>query len=175
MTSVNKKIGFIYGLILGAILIILRVYIYFVDLNLLVNVWLGFFTIILFVLFGILSILAFKGKIGGLITFKQSFSTYFFTIAVGHFLSCLAVIIICNLLISQETQESIKIIITNFNISILKQNNSSLKDINSAIEISKNYNPSTIIEIISSSVTYLLRDCIIALFVSLIFRNKKEI
>jgi Protein of unknown function (DUF4199) len=175
MVNVIKNIGFRNGLILGVVLIALRCYIYFIDPKLLVNVWLGFATILVFVFFGILSIVQSKRKMDGFITFKDTFSTYFFTILTGHFFSCLSVILITNLFLTVEVQESIKTLLTNFNISILKQNNSSLKDINTAIALSKNYNPSDILEIISGSIKYLLRDCLIGIFVSLIFRNKTAI
>lgn len=173
MNDFVKKTAAKNGLILGTLLTFLNAYIYFYNNSLISNIGIGFFFLLLFIACGIFSVLKVKSLSNGKINFRTTFSAYFITILTAHALIALGLIIITNLLISPEIAKAIKKMIIDFNINTLKLNNASQKDIANAIQLSKNYNPFAITEILSGSLKYLLRDSIIGLVVAAFFRNTK--
>ena len=163
------------GLFLGVFWILSTSYIYFVDLKLMTNVWFGVITIILCVIFGIISILQLKANSAGLITFKEAFSVYFYTLIVGSVMNCIFVIILFQFVFSAEQIQIIKDTLTNFNLYIMKLNYATADEITKAQTYSDKMNPSDVLPIISSSIKYLLRDCLVGLLIALIFRNKRSL
>jgi len=175
MTDLIKKTGFNIGLILGVLLILLSSYIYFVNLALLTDVWAGVSTLVLTVIFGIISIVVLKGKLGGFITFKEAFSGYFITILTGSLISCFYLIILYNFFLSAETKEAIIIAMRDFDVSLLKQNLMPQENIDKTLEVYKTFNPFSVSTVLTSFIKYLLRDCLIGFLVALIFRNKRTL
>lgn len=173
MNDFVKKTAGKNGLILGFILTILNAYFYFYNTSLINNVGFGFFFLLLFIIFGIFSILKVKSYLKGKIDFRTTFSSYFITIFSAHVIVAIGLIIITNFLISNEIAIAVKKAIIDFNINTMKLNNASQTDISNAVRLSKNYNPFAIQEILSGSLKYLLRDSIIGLVVSAFFRNTK--
>lgn len=174
MTDIIKKTGLKIGTCLGLILILFISYIYFQDLQLITNVWAGVFTLLVTVSFGIISIVFIKNKLNGFITFKEAFSAYFFAILIGSIISCLYLIILYNFVLHPETKEIIKQTMIDFNVKLMKQDPSSTQEkINEALKSYKTFNPFNAIEVITTSIKYLLRDSLIGFLVALIFRNKR--
>src|SRR6478752_5167291 len=132
MTDSIKKTEFKYGIALGIVLTTITCYIHFFNLKLITNVWLGVLTLGLIVIFGILSILKTKSNLGGLITFKEAFSSFFYTILTSSIISCLTLIILYSIIISPETKAIIKEQTVEFNLKIMKQMNSTSAEINAA-------------------------------------------
>ena len=83
MESTTKTSAINYGLYLGALLSIISVVIYAVNLDLFTEWWLGIILFILVIVYGIVSALKSKKILDGFISFKQAFASYFITIAVG--------------------------------------------------------------------------------------------
>jgi len=83
MESTTKTSAINYGLYLGALLSIISVVIYAVNLDLFTEWWLGIILFILVIVYGVVSALKSKKILDGFITFKQAFASYFITIAVG--------------------------------------------------------------------------------------------
>lgn len=175
MIDIIKKTGLNNGLILGFLLILLSSYIHFYNIDLLVNVWFGVTTLLLTVIFGIISISVCKSNFNGQITFKEAFSTYFVTILVGNILSFLFLIVLYYGILSPETKETIKQTMIDFNINLMKQNLAPTKTIDEAVAMYQKFDPFAFSEVFTASVKYLLRDCLIGLLVALIFRNKRTI
>ena len=175
MTDIIRKNAFRNGAYLGIILIIFSSYIYFFNLKLLTNVWFGAVTILSTVFMGIVSIISSKSKLNGLISFKESFSVYFFTIFTGSFILCIYLIILFSFVFTTEKIKIIEQILMDFNLYIMKLNYSNKDDIAKSIQLSKSFDPSDPLIIVSSAVKYLLRDCLIGFLVALAFRSKKTI
>jgi magnesium-transporting ATPase (P-type) len=136
-------------------------------------VYFGGITIIITVVMGILSILQTKSRLNGLITFKEAFSSYFYTLLIGTIIGTLYLIILFKLFFNPEKITFIKQTLIDFNVHIMKLNNASPSDISKSVALSEKFDPSNAIEIITSSLKYLLRDCLIGFIVALIFRNKR--
>ncbi|MCX7549082.1 DUF4199 domain-containing protein [Xanthomarina sp. F1114] len=85
-----------YGLYLGGILSLFTVIAYTVNLDLFTKWWYGVGLMILVIVFGIISAMTSKKLIGGIINFKEAFSSYFIAVAVGVVISSLVSFIIFN-------------------------------------------------------------------------------
>lgn len=99
-----KKTSSNYGLYLGLLLVIITVLIYVIKVELFTAWWLGILLIILIIAFGIAAALKSKKILGGFISFKEAFTSYFITIAIGTFLSTLAGIVIFNIVDPEAAQ-----------------------------------------------------------------------
>lgn len=175
MTDPIKKIGMQNGLILGCLLILFSTYLHFYNIELLTNVWLGFSTVFIMIGFGIFSILQTKTKLGGFISFKEAFSTYFYTILVGNVMNTLYLLLLYLVILSPETKEIIRQMMINLNIRLMHQSNAPQKIIDEAMPLYESFNPFTFSEVLTAAVKYLLRDCLIGFLVALIFRNKRTL
>jgi len=86
-----------YGLYLGVTLIAITAILYAVKLELLVNFWLMLVILpILIIAFGVVSTAKAKGLLGGFISFKNAFATYFITVLIGIVASTIVSYIIFN-------------------------------------------------------------------------------
>ncbi|WMI69935.1 DUF4199 domain-containing protein [Mangrovimonas sp. YM274] len=96
-----------YGLYLGATLVLVTVLSYAINLELLTKWWLGIILFLVILVFGIVSTARSKGLLKGFISFKEAFSSYFITIAVGFIISTLVSIVLFNV-IDPEASEILK-------------------------------------------------------------------
>ena len=87
MEQTTKSAAINYGVYLGAISSLITITIYGIDIDLFTAPWLGVVLFILVVAFGAVSALNSRKLLGGFISFKQAFSSYFITIAVGTLMS----------------------------------------------------------------------------------------
>jgi len=91
-----KKSASNYGLILGGILAGTTALLYAIYLEMLANFWLGVLLFFVAIGIGIVSVAKSKSILGGFISFKQGFTSYFITIAIGLFCAVLINIVIFN-------------------------------------------------------------------------------
>ena len=94
MEQTTKSAAINYGVYLGAITSLITIIIYGVDIDLFTAPWLGIVLFIVVVAFGAVSALNSRKILGGFISFKQAFSSYFITIAVGTLMSSIVLIVI---------------------------------------------------------------------------------
>jgi hypothetical protein len=87
MEQTTKTTAINYGIYLGGIISLITIIVYGVDLDLFINPWLGIFLFILVIAFGARSAINSRKLLGGFISFKQTFSSYFITISVGTMIS----------------------------------------------------------------------------------------
>lgn len=88
-----KSLSINNGLVLGLILSVITVLMYALSLDLFTKWWVGIILFLLALGLGAYSAIKFKQQ-QGFLTFKQGFSAYFITIAVGSFISTIIGIVI---------------------------------------------------------------------------------
>ena len=109
-----------YGLYLGAILALFTVLGYALNLELLVNFWMNLLILpIVIITFGIISTAKSKGLLNGFLSFKQAFSSYFITVAIGVLISTVVSIIIFNF-IDPDAANTLKELIVEKTISLME-------------------------------------------------------
>ena len=75
------------GLYLGGFLVLVTVLGYVLNMELLVKWWLGILLLLVIVIVGIVSVAKAKDILEGFISFKQAFTAYFVTVAIGVLIS----------------------------------------------------------------------------------------
>jgi hypothetical protein len=93
-----KSIATNYGLYLGGFLALITVSIYAINLDLMVNMWLGIGLLILMIIVGVLSVMNSKKAQEGMISFKEAFTSYFITVVLGIVISTVVSAILYNLI-----------------------------------------------------------------------------
>lgn len=96
METSTKSSAINHGLYLGAFLALATVIAYAVNLDLFTKWWWGIGLLIAIIVFGIISSMKSKNIQNGFISFKQAFSSYFITIAIGLIISTVVSVIIFN-------------------------------------------------------------------------------
>ena len=96
MESSIKSNSINRGLYLGGFLALVTILGYALNMELLVKWWLGILLLIVIVVFGIVSVAKAKDIQEGIISFKEAFSAYFLTVAVGVAISVVFNIILFN-------------------------------------------------------------------------------
>ncbi len=91
-----KKSASNYGLILGGILAVTVALLYSMSLESLTKWWLGIVLFLISLAIGIVSVAKSKSILGGFISFKEAFTSYFITIVIGLGISVLTSILIFN-------------------------------------------------------------------------------
>ncbi len=93
-----KSSGLNYGIYLGIVLTLITVVVYALNTELFTKWWLGIITFLIIIIFGIIASVKARGLLGGFISFKNAFASYFITIAVGTLISTIIGILIFNII-----------------------------------------------------------------------------
>ena len=83
MEPTTKSTAINNGLYLGAIISLVSVLIYAVNLDLFTEWWLGIILFVVVVVYGVISAVKSRTILNGFISFKQAFTSYFITVAIG--------------------------------------------------------------------------------------------
>ena len=97
MEKTIKSSAINYGLYLGALLMSITIIMYVINIELMVNFWINLLIIPLLIIgFGVFSTAKSKALNEGFLNFKQTFSSYFITVAIGILISSGLSIILFN-------------------------------------------------------------------------------
>jgi hypothetical protein len=93
-----KKSAVNYGLILGAVLALMTTLMYVLNTELFTKWWIGILSFLVVIVVAIVSVAKAKGILGGVMSFKEAFTVYFITVAIGSLISTLVGILIFNII-----------------------------------------------------------------------------
>lgn len=168
-----KAISLNYGLYLGGLLSLLTIAIWAIDISLMVNMWLGIGILLTVVLFGVLATSKNKSFFEGFLTFKQAFSSYFITAAVGILISQIVSLLLFNF-IDPDAAIEIKKLTVETTISMMEGFGAPAENIAEAVENIENQNQFSPLNIIKSMAWAFLFQAVIGLIVALIMKKNKE-
>ncbi len=94
----TKKSAVNYGLILGAVLALMTTLMYVLNTELFTKWWIGILSFLIVIVVAIVSVAKAKGILGGVMSFKEAFTVYFITVAIGSLISTLVGILIFNII-----------------------------------------------------------------------------
>lgn len=174
MENSIKSSALNYGLYLGGILAAVTILGYAVSLELLTKWWLGILLLILIIVFGIISASKSKKIQEGFIEFKDAFSSYFITVAVGIIISMIINILIFNfidpeaaILLKEKTIES--------SLEVMRSFGAPEEAIaNSLEQMEAQKNQYAIGPQLQSSAIFLIIQAIIGLIVALIIKRPRQ-
>lgn len=89
-----KSISLNQGVILGVILTLITVLVYAFSIDLFTQWWLGILLFLIILIFGIVATVKARKALGGFMSFKEAFTSYFITVAIGTLISTIVGIVI---------------------------------------------------------------------------------
>ena len=161
-----------YGLYLGGALALMTVAIYAIDLSLMVNMWLGIFMLLIVVGFGVVATAKAKGLLGGFLSFKEAFSSYFITAVVGTVLANLVSYILFNF-IDPEAAKQVSEMTVEATISMMEGFGAPAETIAQTVEQLENQNQFGLGTIAKNMVWAFVIQAVIGLIVAAIMKKSK--
>ncbi len=98
MTDAVKKNGVNFGIIVAVVSILATSLMYAIDLKLFMTWWIGIILFLISLAIGIVGVAKAKKQLGGYISFKEAFTTYFIIMALGSAISIVFSIILLNVI-----------------------------------------------------------------------------
>lgn len=170
MENSIKSSAINYGLYLGGALALITVAIWFVDLSIMANMWLGIGLLLAIIAFGIVSTAKSKSMLGGFLTFKQAFSSYFITVAVGVAISSVVSLILFNF-IDPEAAGQIQQMTVDSTIKFMEGLGAQPESIAEAVERIEGQNQFSIVNTLKSLAWAFLFQAVIGLIVAAIMKR----
>lgn len=172
METFIKSSAINYGLYLGAILSIITIAAYAINLDLFINMAFGISLFVLTITLAILSLFKSKKILNGFISFKDAFSSYFITIAIAVIISSIISFVIFNF-VDPEAAIVLKEKAMDNQVEMLKNFGSPEETIEQVVEAGeKSGDLFSIINILKSTAGYLVFYSIIGLIIALILKKE---
>ena len=174
METSTKSSAINLGLYLGGLMAITTILGYALYLELLTKWWLGILLFIAIIVFGILSALKSKKMQGGFITFKEAFSSYFITVAIGILISMVISIIIFNF-VDPEAAIALKEKTIEATIQMMRNFNAPEEAVAQTLEqMEAQKNQFSIAPQLQSNAIFLIIQAVIGLIIALIVKRNPE-
>ncbi len=174
MSEIIKKNAVPFGVALGLLSVLITGFIYVFDINLFLSGWVTFFKIIVYSAIIIVLLNKTKKELGGYMSFKEAFSTFFYAAVIGIVIATTFDIILFNL-IDPSLKDSLKEITINFTVELLEKFKTPTTEIKKAVEEIKNTDQFSILQQIKGLFTYFLFAAIFGLIFSAIFKKDKPV
>lgn len=103
-TQIIKKNATTQGITLGIILALSTTLMYALNPDMFTKWWVGILSFLVVLIIGIVSVSKSKGLLNGFISFKEAFTSFFITVALGYFISTIMGILIFNIIDPEMAQ-----------------------------------------------------------------------
>lgn len=172
MTQTVKKNGVNYGIIIGVISIVVSTIMYVIDLSLFSKWWIGIIMFLVSLVIGIMAIAKAKSSLGGYISFKEAFTTFFIAMALGAAMSTIFMFILFNL-IDPGAKEVIMEDVKEMTVNMMQGMGARTEDIRNQVEQLENTDNFSLVSQLKSYVWGLLIYIIIGLIVAAVMKKNK--
>ncbi len=169
--TTTKKSAVSYGILLGIVLMLITVILYVVNTELLTKWWIGIISLIIAIAFGIVSVAKAKSMQHGIISFKEAFTAYFITVAIGLFMNVIVGILIF-VVIDPDAAVYLQEKIIEITREMMEKFGAPEADINEAITKMQEDDSFSVFSQLKSYVFQLAFYSVFGLLIALIFRRK---
>lgn len=173
MNEIIKKNGLTFGVIMGVFAVFVTATIYAVNLRLFTEWWIGVVSMIISITIGVILVSKTKRELGGKITFKEAFTTYFLAAVIGSTISVLFNIVLFNY-VDPSAKETLQELTIKYAVEMMQKFGTPASAINQAVADMKktdNYAPSN--QFFGLVVSFIF-SAIFGLVLALIFKNKSS-
>lgn len=174
MNEIIKKNGISFGVITGVISLLITFSIYMIDLSLMTKWWLALLIMLFYIIIGCILLIKTKKELGGFMTFKKGFTTYFISAVIGIAISVVFNIILYNY-IDPEAADTLKQLTMESTANIMKGFGAPASEIKKAIENLQEYEQFSVIEQIKGSAYSIIGSSIFGLILAAIFKKDKPV
>lgn len=173
MNEIIKKNGISYGIVTGVVSALITTLIYSIDLKLFTSMWVGFASIAIYIVIGVILLSKTKKELKGIFPFKDAFTTYFISAVVGILISVVFNIILFNF-IDPSAKETIKELSIKYAVEMMEKFNTPSAAINEAVKKLQENDQFSIIELLKGSVFSIVFSALFGLLLALIFKSKSS-
>ncbi|NQX84420.1 MAG: DUF4199 domain-containing protein [Flavobacteriaceae bacterium] len=159
-----------YGLYLGGAMVLFTIIAYAVQIELLANLWYGLSILLVVVVFGVISAAKSKQILGGFISFKNSFTSYFITVLIGLLISLVVSYLLFNF-IDPEAAETLKNVTIENQVKMMKGFNTPNDIIAETVEVMEQQDNYSFINILKGLAGYIVMYSIIGLIVAAVMKK----
>ena len=174
MNEIIKKNGISFGIITGVISLLITFSIYIIDLSLMTKWWLALLIMLFYIIIGCVLLIKTKKELGGFMSFKEGFTTYFISAVIGIAISVVFNIILYNY-IDPEAADTLKQLTMESTANIMKGFGAPASEIKKAIENLQEYEQFSVIEQIKGSAYSIIGSSIFGLILAAIFKKDKPV
>ncbi|GAA4291579.1 DUF4199 domain-containing protein [Aestuariibaculum suncheonense] len=167
-----KSIATNWGLFLGALLAGITVVAYAVNLNLLIDMWVGIFILIAIIVFGIIAVAKVKQSQDSYASFKEAFTAFFLTVLIGLAISTVVSYLLFNF-IDTEAAEILKEKTIERTVEMMKGFNTPADALAKTVEQMESQNQYSIGNVFKGFAGYLVLFSIIGLIVAAAMKKSK--
>ena len=173
MNEIVKKNGITYGIITGVLSVLITTLIYVIDLKLFTSVWLGFLSIALYIIIGVVLLSKTRKEFMGSLTFKDAFTTYFISAVIGIFISVAFNIILFNF-IDPAAKATIKELTMKYTVEMLQKFNTPASAINDTIKSLEENDQFSVFKLLQGSLFSILISAVFGLILAAFFKTKSS-
>ena len=166
-----KKNAINHGVILGLMLALSTTIMYAFNTELFTKWWVGIASLLLTVVMGILATAKSKGILGGYMSFKQAFSSYFITCAVGLAISTAVGILIFSV-VDPELAQYLNERSLEIAREMMERFGAPQSEIDKALAEAAGKDNFSIVNQAKSYISFLIFQSVIGLLIGLIFKKK---
>lgn len=171
MNEIVKKNGISFGVLLGVLSVVSTVIIYVTNPENFVSIWVGLSIFFINIILGIVAVSKTKKALGGFITFKEAFTTYFITMAISSLIGITFMFILFNF-IDPSIKDTIMEATIKMSVNMMQSAGLKTEDIRKSIDAIKNTDNFSLLNQVKSFFVGLLVHTIIGLIVAA--ATKKE-
>ena len=173
MNEIIKKNGIKFGIIGGLFSIIFTSSMYFIDLKLFTNIWLGFIKITVFLVIAIILLNKTKKELNNIFSFKEAFTTYFICFLICILLATLFEILLFNV-IDPSLKETIKELSIESAVDMMKKFGTQTSKIKEAVEEMSKTSQFDSLQILKGSAFSIVISSIFGLILAAIFKSRQQ-
>ncbi|MFM9987717.1 DUF4199 domain-containing protein [Flavobacterium sp.] len=173
MNEIVKKNGITYGIITGILSILITTLIYIIDLKLFTSLWLGFSTIAMYIIIGVILLSKTRKELKGVLTFKEAFTTYFISAVIAILISVVFNIVLFNF-IDPSAKATIKELTMKYTVEMLQKFNTPASAINETIKSLEENDQFSISKLLQGSIFSIIVSAIFGLILAAFFKTKSS-
>jgi len=173
MNDIIKKNGVLFGVITGLVSALITTLIYSIDLKLFTSMWIGFVSIAVYIIIGVILLSKTKKDLKGIFSFKDAFTTYFISAIIGILISVAFNVILFNL-IDPGVKDTLKELTIKYMVDTMQKFNTPASAINEAMKKLQENDPYSTIELIKGSIFKIAFSALFALLLALVFKSKSS-
>ena len=174
MNEIIKKNGINFGIITGVISVLITSSIYLIDLSLMTKWWLGLTILAAYIVIGCVLLSRTKKDLGGFMTFKEGFTTYFVSALIGIAISVIFNILLFNF-IDPEAAVTLKEMTLESTAEMMKNFGAPTSEIKKAVEKLEDYDQFSTLEQLKGSIWSIVGSAIFGLILSAIFKKNQPV
>jgi hypothetical protein len=174
MNEIIKKNGINFGIITGAISVLVTSSVYLIDLSLLTKWWLGLSILLIYIAVGCVLLVRTKKDLGGYMSFKEGFTTYFISALIGVAISVVFNILLFNF-IDPEAAVTLKEMTLQSTAEMMKKFGAPTSEIKKAVEKLESYDQFSALEQLKGSIWSIVGSAVFGLILAAIFKKDKPV